>query len=222
MNPQQVVTEDWCRCPICVLRCWLQFVKKFHPILVYYCMLLLQVIFFTLNFSIRRSMNATLGPNGLWQRRKPWNFFDDLSVGQTSLFGGFSEVLSELSLDSTWVLIGSWLFCIHHLPCSVSFWCVLEGSVKVLSKEHAKLVHWRWTHFGMPRGAKMGSTHQCTEIGCSIFKCKHYLRACTRSANKCMHHNQWETVEDQLQAKVRIELNDNSTILSLILISLFS
>ena len=37
-----------------------------------------------------------------------------------------------LSLNGTFV--GSRMFCIHHLPCSVSFWCMLGGSVEVWMK----------------------------------------------------------------------------------------
>ena len=36
-----------------------------------------------------------------------------------------------LSSNSTWLLVGSWLFSIQHLPCSVSLCCMLGGSVEV-------------------------------------------------------------------------------------------
>ena len=36
------------------------------------------------------------------------------------------------SSNSTWLLVGNWLFCLQYLPCSVSFWCMLGGSVEIL------------------------------------------------------------------------------------------
>ena len=54
----------------------------------------------------------------------------------------------ELSSNSTWHLIGSWLFCIQYLS-------MFEGSVDFeqgtfyIGSLRVK------THFGMPRGAKM-------------------------------------------------------------------
>ena len=38
-------------------------------------------------------------------------------------------------------LVGSWLFCIQHPPCSVSFWCMLGGSVEVQLKN---ILYWYW------------------------------------------------------------------------------
>jgi hypothetical protein len=32
------------------------------------------------------------------------------------------------------LLVGSWLFCIQHFPCDVSFWCTLGVGVEVWSK----------------------------------------------------------------------------------------
>ena len=37
----------------------------------------------------------------------------------------------DLSSYSTGLLVGSWLLCIQHLPCSVSFQCMLGGSMEV-------------------------------------------------------------------------------------------
>lgn len=37
----------------------------------------------------------------------------------------------ELFFNSIWFLVGGWLFCIQYLPCSVSFWSMLGGRVKV-------------------------------------------------------------------------------------------
>ena len=40
----------------------------------------------------------------------------------------------ELSSNSTWLLVGSWLFCLQNLPCLVSFLCMPGGSVEVWTK----------------------------------------------------------------------------------------
>jgi hypothetical protein len=45
----------------------------------------------------------------------------------------------ELSPNSTWLLVGSWLFCIQHLPHLGSLQCMLGGSGG-LNKEHSILV----------------------------------------------------------------------------------
>ena len=47
----------------------------------------------------------------------------------------------ELSSNSRWLLVGSWLFCIQYLPCSVSFWCMLGGTCGGLKEEHFILVY---------------------------------------------------------------------------------
>jgi hypothetical protein len=61
----------------------------------------------------------------------------------------------ELSFNSSWLLIGSWLFCFQNFPCLVSIWCMRGCSVEVWTKN---ILYWFMkgqTHFGMPRGAKM-------------------------------------------------------------------
>ena len=57
------------------------------------------------------------------------------------------------------LLIGSWLYSIQHLPCSVSPRCMLGGSVEEVSTEDT--LHWfieSDTHFGMAIGAEMNLT----------------------------------------------------------------
>ena len=63
--------------------------------------------------------------------------------------------LLKLSSTSTWLLVGSWLFCIQHPPFSVSFRCMLGGTVEIRRKNILYQVIEGQTHFGMPRGAKM-------------------------------------------------------------------
>ena len=50
----------------------------------------------------------------------------------------------ELSFNSSWLLVGSWLFCLQNfqnLSCLVSFRCMCWRPCGGLSKEHSKLVH---------------------------------------------------------------------------------
>ena len=59
----------------------------------------------------------------------------------------------ELSSDSTWLLVGSWLFCIQRLSHSVRFWCLIRGSGEVRTKKNSKIVHCGSnSYIGMPRG----------------------------------------------------------------------
>ena len=45
------------------------------------------------------------------------------------------RILLEGCSNWTWDWFRSWLFCIQHLPCSVSLWCMLGGShVEVWTK----------------------------------------------------------------------------------------
>jgi hypothetical protein len=41
----------------------------------------------------------------------------------------------ELSFNSLWLLVGSWLFCLQNFSCLVSFWCMRGGSVEVWTKK---------------------------------------------------------------------------------------
>jgi hypothetical protein len=58
-------------------------------------------------------------------------------------------------LTSAWLLFGSWLFCKQHLPCSVSFQCILGGCVEVWTKSIVCRFIEGQTHCGMSRGPKM-------------------------------------------------------------------
>ena len=52
-----------------------------------------------------------------------------------------AQILStiELSFNSSWHLVGSWLFCFLNLPCLVSFRCWRPCGG--LNQEHSKSVH---------------------------------------------------------------------------------
>ena len=48
----------------------------------------------------------------------------------------------ELSFNSSWLLVGSRLFCLQNFPCLVSFRCMCWRLCGGLNKEHSKSVHW--------------------------------------------------------------------------------
>ena len=62
--------------------------------------------------------------------------------------------MSELSVNSAGVLVGSWLFCIHNFLCFVSFWCILEVDVEVRTNILMRLIGVQ-THFSASWHAKM-------------------------------------------------------------------
>ena len=64
-------------------------------------------------------------------------------------------LILEISCDSKGLLVGSWLFCVQHLPCSVSLPFMLGGSVEVWTKNILCWFIEGQTHFGMPRGARI-------------------------------------------------------------------
>jgi hypothetical protein len=84
--------------------------------------------------------------NGGW-----WFVMDKFSSNLSALLG--------LSLNSSWFLVGSWLFCLQNLPCLVRFWCMRGGSVEVWTKNILYRFMEGQTHFGMPkRGVKTSLT----------------------------------------------------------------
>ena len=85
-----------------------------------------------------------------WEVRTKLQLSIYLRMHLTLIYTMIFENMIELSSNITWLLDGSWLFCIHCLPCLVSFGACLE-------------VCWR---FGW-------------RIGCSSFKSNHYLGECT-------------------------------------------
>ena len=42
--------------------------------------------------------------------------------------------LLELSFNSTWVLVGNWMFCLQNLPCLVSLWLMCAGCGEFCTK----------------------------------------------------------------------------------------
>ena len=62
-----------------------------------------------------------------------------------------------LSSNSTWVLVGSWLFYMQLFPCLLSLWCTLEDTqgVEVLTENVLYFCIEDQNHFGMPRGTEM-------------------------------------------------------------------
>jgi hypothetical protein len=94
-----------------------------------------------------------------------WRFWTGSKVKPDSLTYLHRTLILELSFNSTWLLVGSWLFCLQILPCLVNFWCMRGGSVEVWIKD---ILYWFMedqTHFGMSRGAKMSLAH----VVCTLF-----------------------------------------------------
>ena len=58
-------------------------------------------------------------------------------------------LILALSSNSTWLLVGSFLSWIQHLPYLVYFWCMLGGSVEVWTTDILYRFIERQTHFGM-------------------------------------------------------------------------
>ena len=71
-----------------------------------------------------------------------WNQTSTLHQRGYMYLNWYFEGYYRVVLDSTWLLVGRCLFCLQYLPCLVSLWRVLGGSLGGLSKEHsASLVH---------------------------------------------------------------------------------
>ena len=49
--------------------------------------------------------------------------------------------MTELSVDLTGVLVGSWLFCIQHSPCLVNFTVHAQSQCGGLDEEYSILIH---------------------------------------------------------------------------------
>ena len=118
----------------------------------------------------------------VWSSWCAWFWFQPLhKVRHFVCFYKKSCFLWKLSSNSTWLLVGSWLFCIHHLPILVSFLvymveivCRFEQRTFYIGSLTVKLIWYAkrcYNEFGP----------QWTRIGCSSFKFNHYLRACNRS-----------------------------------------
>lgn len=60
----------------------------------------------------------------------------------------------EIPLNSLRLLVEDRSFCIQHLPCLVSFPCMLKGSLEVWTKIVLNLFNDGQTRFGMPRGCE--------------------------------------------------------------------
>ena len=58
------------------------------------------------------------------------NLDDEVPKYVTLIMSGPYARILELSFNSTWLLVGSWLFCLQNLLCLISFWCMRGGSVE--------------------------------------------------------------------------------------------
>ena len=105
-----------------------------------------------------------------------------------------------LNMTLSWELV----VCIQHLPCSVSFQCILghrhvevERRTFYIGSQGSNLF-WHFKEVLKLFGP------QWTKIGCTSFNFKHYLQACTPSGRKLclyMQYYQWKTIVDQLLTK---------------------
>ena len=111
----------------------------------------------------------------------------------------------KLSFNSTGGLIGSWLFCIQHFPCSIRFWCMLGV--------RCGGVEWRPfyigsfegnTHFGYAKRCQNELGPQMNQYRMLFVQIMH--QNLTEHGKCCMRNN-------QLPTKTPVELNDNSNII---------
>ena len=139
-------------------------------------------------------------------------FANSEALTQFSWWLFYNNSSSTIELSS---LVGSWLFCIQVLACSVSFQCMLGICVEVWMKNILYRIVEGQTHFGMQwRGAKISlalnesnkvtlhsdintiSEHAPPQVG--IY---YWYR---------MQDNQWKIIEDQIPTKIPIEFKDKS------------
>ena len=78
-----------------------------------------------------------------------------------------------------WPFIGSWLFCIPHLPCLLSFGACLEVVLWRLQQSTFSISSLRVKYILAWEEVLKWVWPQCTDIECSPFKFKHYLQAST-------------------------------------------
>ncbi len=117
---------------------------------------------------------------------------------QTYLHTHLKCIAIELSSNSTWLLVGSWLSCIHNLSCSVNLWWLLGGSVEVRIENILHRFLEVQTYFGMPRGALHSNTNTSSE----------YAPQVERNYLICIQNNLWIIIGYQLLKKSPIDLKD--------------
>ena len=77
----------------------------------------------------------------------------------------------DLSSNSTWLLVGSWLFSIPNLPCSVSLWCILGVVWRFEQRTFYIGSLWVMSILACQKGAKVSlPLNEPHEIGCSAFE----------------------------------------------------
>ena len=104
---------------------------------------------------------------------------------------------------TNWLLVRSWLFCIHHLASSVSFGACLEVVWRQyggLNKKHFILVHWGLNSFWYAKRCQNEFGLEQTKTGCSSFTFQLYLQVCTTNG-KIIINIVWKIIEDQLPTK---------------------
>ena len=96
-----------------------------------------------------------------YQFRDLWTWLD-VEI-QTYLHTHLECIAIELNSNSTWLLVRSWLSCMHNLPCSVSFRWLLGGSVEVWIENILYQFIEVQTSPGMPRGALHSNSNTSSE-----------------------------------------------------------
>ena len=120
----------------------------------------------------------------------------------------------ELFSNSTWLLVGSWLFCMQHLPCSVYFQCASLEALGRFEQKTSYIIHWRSNSFWHAKEVLKWVQPLMNQNMLSSFKFKNYHWACTTSGKTLLilyARQPMENHRDQLPTSYLIELYDNST-----------
>ena len=115
---------------------------------------------------------------GSTQRKNYPRTNDQWYLMQTTLHQTFC-VAFELPFNTTEVVVGSWLFCIH---CFVTLHCMLGVGVEIRTKNLLYRFIEDQTHYGIPKGAKMSLTAEWTNIEYSLSNAPHQVHSCTKNS----------------------------------------
>ena len=86
----------------------------------------------------------------------------------------YSLGVLELSSNSSWVLVGSWLFCLQNPSCLEVMWRFEQRTFYIISLRVELIFSTYWI-------CQNEFDPQWTDIGCSLFKPPHDLQTCTKN-----------------------------------------
>ena len=89
----------------------------------------------------------------------------------------------ELSFNSSWLLVGSWLFCLQNLPCLVSCRCMFGVRVEVWTKNILYRFNEGQTRFSTTCIAKRLATLHSGHVNYPIFLTTHMQRIPSKLKN---------------------------------------